>query len=471
MIRASRLLAAAYTARALYMTASLALSYRDLRTEADRAEEDLPEETPGLTVIIPALREQAVMPRSLEHFAALAARWPKLRVLVVTAAREAAETPSGRPTTDDVCRMLADQHNTRLGREVFAVVSYPGQGRRASQLNYAVAELDKLSPSVGDYGDYVAVFDADAVPDARLASQFARAAKGRPAMIQQPMLPAFPGSSSGRRSAVMSGQDLAAFRRTLGIEYRRIKVARWCAPGQRPRLLAALARPMVYGVGSGLIVRRDKIEDIGFFQEPHDDLAVGHRLSMAGEPMAVLPSVNIVEPYQSVGAMARAFSSVAFANAATRHDYRFAKAHPTRLSAAGQRLLAARALADGAAWALGPAVMGAAATHLAVRRRYGPLLAAAVAAGLIEPVVAYRLRGRVLDDFRAAGPAGGTWRQPPPAAAVATYMLQPAVSGLGPWLLGVRAGAARLTGRELRFTKTEHLGELAPETRGDTVHG
>ncbi|OIJ91691.1 glycosyltransferase [Streptomyces colonosanans] len=468
MIRASRLLAAAYTARALYMTASLALSYRHLRTEADRAEEELPEETPGLTVIIPALREQTVMPRSLEHFAALAARWPTLRVLVVTAAREAAETPSGRPTTEDVCRNLAHQHNTRLGREVFAVVSYPGQGRRASQLNYAMAALDKLSPPAGDY---VAVFDADAVPDDRLASQFARAAKGRPAMIQQPMLPAFPGNSSGRRSAVMSGQDLAAFRRTLGIEYRRIRVARWCAPGRRPRLLAALARPMVYGVGSGLIVRRDKIEDIGFFQEPHDDLAVGHRLSMAGEPIAVLPSVNIVEPYQSVGAMARAFSSVAFANAATRHDYRFAKAHPTRLSAAGQRLLAARALADGAAWALGPAVMGAAATHLVVRRHYGPLVAAALAAGLLEPVVAYRLRGRVLDEFRAAGPAGGTWRQPPPAAAVATYMLQPAVSALGPWLLGVRASAAQLTGRELRFTKTEHLGEIAPETRGGTVHG
>ncbi|MCX4681550.1 glycosyltransferase [Streptomyces sp. NBC_01433] len=468
MIRVSRLLAAAYTARALYMTASLALSYRSMRVEADRPEEELPEETPGLTVIIPALREQAVMPRSLEHFAALAARWPTLRVLIVSAAREASETPSGTLTTEDVCRRLADQHNTTLGGEVFSVVSYPGGGRRASQLNYAVAALDDLFPPADDY---VAVFDADAVPDARLASQFARAAHGRPAMIQQPMLPAFPGSSSGRRSAVMSGQDLAAFRRTLGIEYRRIQVARWCGPGRRPRLLAALARPMVYGVGSGLIVRRDKIEDIGYFQEPHDDLAVGHRLSMAGEPIAVLPSVNIVEPYQSVGAMARAFSSVAFANAATRHDYRFAAAHPTRLSATGQRLLAARALADGVAWALGPAVMGAAAAHLVVKRQFKPLVAAAVAAGLLEPVVAYRLRGRVLDDFRASGPAGGTWRQPAPAAAIATYMLQPAVSALGPWLLGVRACAARLTGRDLRFTKTEHLGEIAPDTRGGTVHG
>ncbi|MDX2819954.1 glycosyltransferase [Streptomyces ipomoeae] len=467
MIRVSRLLTAAYTVRSLYMTASMALSYRCLRSEANQAEHASPGGVPGLTVIIPALREQAVIPRSLAHFADLAAQWPQLRVLVVTAAREAAETPSDRQTTEALCRDLARGHNERLAREVFHVVSYPGQGRRASQLNYAVAALEELLPPSDDY---IAVFDADAVPDARLRSQFAQAAAGRPAMIQQPMLPAFP-AGRGRRSAVMAGQDLASFRRTLGIEYRRIKVARRCAPGRRPRLLTALARPMVYGVGSGLIVRRDKIEDIGFFQEPHDDLAVGHRLSMAGEPIAVLPSVNIVEPYQSVAAMARAFSSVAFANAATRHDYRFAAARPTRLSRAGQRLLAARALADGAAWALGPVVMTTAAMHLAARRQLSPLAVAALAAGVIEPVVAYRLRGRLLEDFRTPGQARGGWQQPPAAAAIATFLPQPAVSALGPWLLALRASAAKLTGRDLRFTKTEHLGEIAPETRGGTLHG
>ncbi|MEU8265130.1 glycosyltransferase [Micromonospora sp. NPDC048999] len=467
MIRVSYLLAAAYTVRSLYMTASMSLSYRCLRSAADRAEHTSPGEAPGLTVIIPALREQAVIPRSLARFADLAAQWPQLHVLVVTAAREAAEIPHGQQTTEDLCRDLTRVHNERLAREVFHVVSYPGQGRRASQLNYAVAALDQLLPPTGDY---IAVFDADAVPDARLRSQFAQAAAERPAMIQQPMLPAFP-EGRGRRSAVMAGQDLASFRRTLGIEYRRVMVARRCAPGRRPRLLTTLARPMVYGVGSGLIVRRDKIEDIGFFQEPHDDLAVGHRLSMAGEPIAVLPSVNIVEPYQSVADMARAFSSVAFANAATRHDYRFAAARPTLLSRTGQRLLAARALADGAAWALGPIVMTAAAVHLAARRRFTPLAVAALAAGVIEPGVAYRLRGRLLEDFRTPGQAGGRWQQPPPAAAIATFLPQPAVSALGPWLLALRASAATLTGRGLRFTKTEHRGEIAPETRGGTLHG
>ncbi|MFC9331435.1 glycosyltransferase [Kitasatospora sp. NPDC057015] len=458
MIRASRLLVAAYTARSLYVTASMALSSRSMRAEAARAEHTPTGRAPALTVIVPALREQKVMPRSLAHFADLAADWPQLRIVVVTAAREAAETPDGQQTTEELCRDLAKTHNDLLGREAFHVVSYPGQGRRASQLNHAVAALDTLFPPSDDY---IAVFDADAVPDARLRAHFAQAATERPAMIQQPMLPAFPAGSGGRRSAVMSGQDLAAFRRTVGIEYRRIKVARWCAPGRGGGLLAALARPMVYGVGSGLIVRRDKIEDIGFFQEPHDDLAVGHRLSMAGEPIAVLPSVNIVEPYQSVASMARAFSSVAFANAATRHDYRFAVARPTRLSRTGQRLLAARALADGAAWALGPVVMTAAAAHLAVRREHRPLAAAALLAGIVEPVVAYRLRGRLLADFRSPGKTDAAWQQPAPAPAVATSLLQPAVSALGPWLLALRASAAQLTGRNLRFTKTEHLGEIA----------
>ncbi|MEU9047376.1 MULTISPECIES: hypothetical protein [unclassified Kitasatospora] len=459
MIRASRLLVAAYTARSVYVTASMALSWRSMRAEAARAEHEPTGQAPALTVIVPALREQAVMPRSLAHFADLAAEWPQLRIVVVTAEREAAETPDGQQTTEELCRDLAKTHNDLLGRQAFHVVSYPGQGRRASQLNHAVAALDKLFPPTGD--DYIAVFDADAVPDARLRSHFTQAATGRPSMIQQPMLPAFPAGSGGRRSPVMSGQDLAAFRRTIGIEYRRIKVARWCAPGRGRGLAATLARPMVYGVGSGLIVRRDKIEDIGFFQEPHDDLAVGHRLSMAGEPIAVLPSVNIVEPYQSVASMARAFSSVAFANAATRHDYRFAAARPTRLSRTEQRLLAARALADGAAWALGPVVITAAATHLAAKRAHRPLAVAAVLAGIIEPAVAYRLRGRLLEDFRSPGKTDTAWQQPAPAPAIATSLLQPAVSALGPWLLALRASAAQLTGRDLRFTKTEHLGEIA----------
>jgi hypothetical protein len=459
VIRVSRLIIGGYAVRSVYMTASMILSSRSLRIGASRAA-NIPTDTePSLTVVIPALREQRVMPRSLASFLHLAIDWPRLRVVVVTAARETAQTAVGQQTTEQLCRELARQHNDQLGREVFHVVSYSGEGRRASQLNYAVTALDRLAPATGD--EYIAVYDADAVPDGRLRAHVARAAAGRPAMIQQPMLPAFPAGVGGRRSAVMSGQDLAAFRRTIGIEYRRIKVARWCAPGGGRRALGTLMRPMVYGVGSGLIVRRDKIEDIGFFQEPHDDLAVGHRLSMAGEPIAVLPSINVVEPYQSVASMARAFSSVAFANTATRRDYRFAVARPTRLSRAGQRLLAVRALTDGAAWALGPAVVLAAAAHLAVRRQIRPLAAAALTAAVIEPIVAYRLRGRLLGEFRSPGTADVKWQQPAALPSIATFTVQPAMSALGPWLLGLRAVAAALTGRELRFTRTEHLGETA----------
>lgn len=457
MIRVSQFIIGGYAVRSLYMTASMIASSWSLRLCASRVANTPTDSEPSLTVVIPALREQKVMPRSLSSFGHLAIGWPRLRVVVVTAAREAAQTAAGQQTTEQLCRELARQHNDQLGREVFCVVSYPGEGRRASQLNYAISAL--AGPATGD--EYIAVYDADAVPDGRLRAHVARAATGRPAMIQQPMLPAFPVGIGGRRSAVMSGQDLAAFRRTIGIEYRRIKVARWCSPGHRPRALATLMRPMVYGVGSGLIVRRDKIEDIGFFQEPHDDLAVGHRLSMAGEPIAVVPSINIVEPYQSVANMARAFSSVAFANTATRRDYQFATARPTLLSRAGQRLLAGRALTDGAAWALGPAVVLAAAAHLAVRRQIRPLAATALTAAVIEPIVAYRLRGWLLREFRSPGTADVKWQQPAALPSIATFTVQPVVSALGPWLLGLRAVTAALTGSDLRFTKTEHLGETA----------
>lgn len=196
MIRVSRLLTAAYTIRSLYMTASMALSYRCLRSEANQAEHASPGGEPGLTVIIPALREQAVIPRSLAHFADLAAQWPQLRVLVVTAAREAAETPSEQADHRGPVPGPRTSTQRASDQEVFHVVSYPGQGRRASQLNYAVAALEELLPPSDDY---IAVFDADTVPDARLRSQFTQAAMDRPAMIQQPMLPAFPQAAGGAR--------------------------------------------------------------------------------------------------------------------------------------------------------------------------------------------------------------------------------------------------------------------------------
>jgi hypothetical protein len=458
MIRISRLLLGAYAARSLYVTGSMLWSWRRMRNELTGTQSPPDDHTPALTVVIPALCEQEVMPRALRHFAELAAHWPGLRVMVVTAARERAQTPAGQPTTEDLCQALASEHNERIGREVFHITCFPGQGRRASQLNHALAVMEELIPSTRN--DYVAVFDADAIPDARPRAHFARAAADRPAMIQMPMLPAFRSRIAPRRSAVMAGQDLASFRRTVGIEYRRIHMARLCAPGRRMPVLAALARPMVYGVGSGLIVRRDKIADVGYFQEPHDDLAVGHRLSLAGEPIAALPCVNIVEPYRSVASLAQAFASVAFANTATRHDHRFAATHPSRLSRPEQQLLTTKALADGALWALGPSLMTVAAA-VGVRRAKGPLAAALLLSGVVEPLVAYTLRAQILADFHTPGEPEARWEQPRIAAAVTTSLLQPAISSLGPWLLGLRACAARLGGRELEFTKAQHLGEIA----------
>lgn len=443
-----------YGLRSVYICASLTLCWRHYRAAAhcDRDAHGVPA---ALDVIVPAFEEQAVMPATMRHYAMLAQQWPGLRVWVVTAAREQERCASGVASTDALCRELASVLNDSLGRGVFEVVCYPGAtGRRASQLNYA---LDAIA---GSASGYIAVFDADARPDERLGLQFTAAAATRPAMIQQLQLPAFDAGAVRHRSALMSGQDLYALRRVLGIEYRRILAARWCRR-RTSGLLCAAVRPMVYGVGSGLIVQVEGLEEIGRFQEPHDDLAVGHRLSMAGAEIAVLPSVNIVEPYHDAASMARAFSSVAFGNAATVADYRHARQHPSTLGCGEQWLLLWRALADGVLWATGPYLVLAALIACLVHGEAAAITTCAALAvnGLMEPVLAHRYRMLVLATVRQQG--AGTqvaFHQASLLRGLCAYLLQPALTSTGPWLLGARWITAKLRRRPIAFTKTAHLG-------------
>lgn len=445
---------AIYGLRSVYICASLGWCWRHYRVHAARCDQNPVAAAEALDVLVPAFEEQAVMPAAVRHYEALARQWAGLRVWIVTAAREQVGSTPGARTTDAVCRELTAAANAALGRRAFGVLCYPGgTGRRASQLNCG---LDSLTPEDG----YVAIFDADARPDVRLGVQFTRAAASQPAMIQQLQLPAFDAAAVQHRSAVMSGQDLYALRRVLGIEYRRILISRWCRR-RSPVLLCAAVRPMVYGVGSGLIVHRPSLAEIGRFQEPHDDLAVGHRLSMAGAEIAVLPSVNIVEPYRDVASMARALSSVAFGNAATLGDYRHARAHPSALGRLEQRLMLWRAQADGVLWAIGPYLVLTALVATLLHGGAARLTAIGALAvnGLIEPVLVHHYRRQVLRSVRqpGAGSRAG-FHQAPLLRGLCCYLLQPALTSTGPWLLGVRWVAALARRRPIAFTKTAHFG-------------
>ncbi len=464
-----------YAGRSVYVTASMVLSVRHCAAAAAAvAAEPAPDtagpatgalrpSTPSLAVLLPVLREQAVLPRLMGNFAVLAEDWPRLSVVVATSAKEDADGPHvpGVPSTDALARDLARQLNDSLGRTVFHVVRYPHtDGRRASQLNHAVRELPALL-GTESAPDYIAVYDADALPDARLRDQVAHAALTRPAMIQQLQLPALLSAAAPRRGPVLAGQELFAFRRVFGIEYRRILIGAWCNGRRAWHPLRLLLRPMVYGIGSGLLIRTDAVPEMGYFQEPHDDLAVGHRFSLAGAEIRVLPSVNVTEPYLSLSAMARAFSSVAFGNAATVRDYRFARERRSTLRPAEQAMLLVRALADGVLWASGPLICLAALVWCAVTSAVPAwlLAVAAVLGGVVEPVIAWVLRNRVVREFREPGAPSRPRAQAGPARSIVTYLLQPAFAASGPWLLLARVCAARLARREIAFTKTEHVGE------------
>ena len=120
-----------YGLRSVYICSSLAWCWRHYRVHAAACDQNPVADADALDVLVPAFEEQAVMPASIRHYAALARQWAGLRVWIVTAAREQERSAPGAPTTDAVCRELAAAANNSLGRRAFDVLCYPGgTGRR-----------------------------------------------------------------------------------------------------------------------------------------------------------------------------------------------------------------------------------------------------------------------------------------------------------------------------------------------------
>ncbi|MDG4834867.1 glycosyltransferase family 2 protein [Solwaraspora sp. WMMD1047] len=173
-------------------------------------------------------------------------------------------------------------------------VHYPGQGRKAAQVNYAVAQLD------GAAGDYVAVYDVDSRPTVTLLRQTvewidrrSRAGGSPPAVVQQSArfwISEDPGA--GWQRSICRGaarlQTLWTLRREIP-SLRRYGWATRHRTGLAP--LDALARGLAQTVGHGLLVRLDVYREVGGLPEFSvlDDLPFGYRLTVEGVPVDVLP--------------------------------------------------------------------------------------------------------------------------------------------------------------------------------------
>jgi hypothetical protein len=442
-------------------------------------------------VVLPVLWEQEHVAAAMTHLGELLAGYPGSSLTVVTTGREKRErehlagrldgmdahqiTPARFPRlTDDQIEFLREQAAAAPGRrlpygharqllaqrpttrEVVETdlaarcgpvtvrhVHYDGEGRKAAQVNTAVAQMAQACD-----GDYVLVYDVDSRPDAevlRCAAAVAEQHRGRhgayPEVLQHAAEHASTGTSQRAwERAVCRGaarvQTLYTLRRELPHlrGYTRSLTAAGTSTARMRR--RGLAQP----VGHGLFIRLDVYRLLGGLPTFSllDDVPFGYLLTLREVPVQVVPRTYTVAAPDTVGELfsqsARWFHSYLDYPACARRwaDHGSTAAHARALSIAAWRA---------STWVLASPATAACLVIAADPRTPCPARAAAVTAliaGIAAPVG--WLARRDGDTVRPAALAGQI------AEATAAYLVR-------------SAGPVRALARALRGG-----GALSPKT-------
>lgn len=305
--------------------------------------------------VVPVLREQQHIPATIAWFAHLLEQVPGSTLTIVTTAREERErehlvdrlvtakpsaiTPGRFPqlTQRDIAELNAIRASTRGGALTCPAVAgvlahspltsqvvdellarpgyvglpirhahYPGDGRKAAQVNYAVSGL-LLTPNHG----YVAVYDVDSRPSAELLRRTIaflserRLTDGEPPPVLQQSARFITRGTSCRRweRVVCRG---AARLQTLWTLRREIPSFRRYAWGTRHRtetpLVDALLRGLAQTVGHGVLIRLDVFHRMGGLPTDTvlEDFPFGYRLTINGISVECLPFTTMAPAPEDV---------------------------------------------------------------------------------------------------------------------------------------------------------------------------
>ncbi|MGW0998186.1 hypothetical protein ACWD5V_33890 [Streptomyces sp. NPDC002523] len=376
-------------AAALWRTLATWLSGRWLTRGA--APGDLPD-TP-FVILLPALREQALVDETLEYFTSLDYPPDLVRIVVVTTERERTDRErlraglaayaqrlrhsernadpgdllTGHLPEPSVARLLAMRD--RLDVTQFAaavedefagtpttrqlvergygsadgvlVLEAPADWKfKSGQLRYAFEHLDSLLAHWPhwDRCRYVAVYDFDGRPAPDALRHAAHAAQSGAVLLQQPGL-TVPGRAAGHFS-VFDGQLHA--RLGLRLELCSLLIDRLLRPLAKG--LRAVLASGIHSVGNGLFIDRTRLPLLGGVPAPVDDLALGWRASSTGRVVEPIRSPTLYTAYRNAreAAASRAFICRGYL-LALRDDIRLPDrvraARPVHLVRIGARLV------------------------------------------------------------------------------------------------------------------------------------
>jgi cellulose synthase/poly-beta-1,6-N-acetylglucosamine synthase-like glycosyltransferase len=335
---------------------------------------------PTFFVVLPVLRESAIIADAVAHFEALV-HGHTAQVIVVTTERETDETQQTAAGPDTVA--LVEQLAER-GKVLH--LHYPDRhGLKGDQLNYAARHC--AATLLGDVPAdraFLVCYDADSRPPLDSLDQFehAIAAFGEASVFHQSARFELRTAQTSQRRGIWSwlsrgvgeGAALRANRFVSGFEIPRL-LNRSAAVGRLKRRLCSGVYAHV--TGHGLCLRLSLLLDLPFpTQSPLEDMQYSFYLGSRNFPMVPVPSLDCAEVPRTVGAQVDQAARWFFGPARSLRYLRDPATQPGWRAA----LMAASALGSSLEW-LGCAIVPA-ATALLLAFGHGPprWTAAAVAA-------------------------------------------------------------------------------------------
>ena len=252
-------------------------------------------------ILVPLLREQAIVERLLRRLEALdRSAAADYRVAFVTTSREAGAGASTAKVLDEALR------NRGNPRFVHIQCDSGHDRSKADQLTFALGRLG-LDGAL-DENVFVGTYDADSSPDPKTLRYIADRVRADPDLKAIQQVPLYfqnvrdPGSV---RELYLMTRPLhnALFALTVEVPAMRRQPRVFAAP--RRSLRRIFGGWLSHGLGHGQFFRLDLLSDFGGFRPPSCDTQLGHALAFCGVPIHAHPMLDVGETPESATVLTR----------------------------------------------------------------------------------------------------------------------------------------------------------------------
>jgi hypothetical protein len=240
-------------------------------------------------IFLPALREQAILPETIEHYSKISYPGEHLKVLILTTQKEEYEyelQKITKQTTNQLAKKLVEEKNKQLGYELFLVVHYPNEkGNKASQLNYGIDYIKNNFPNTDLSKSYIGIFDFDSRPEHIIVEMLNKQAQKHkyPDLLQP--IPVFLNNvsclSKHRKNLIIICHAMFQAVRSWGIEVWRLMTHSNLSFRPSP----------IYCMGASLFLKIDTLISLGGIPTVVDDIPLGFRYLIHKKRFDYLPSV------------------------------------------------------------------------------------------------------------------------------------------------------------------------------------